>query len=59
MCTFRHPYAHPCTAAVNQIACSFAIKGSAFATIIYSISESHKNNIKEKIGILTIAKGIF
>ena len=47
---------HPGTAAVNQTACSFAIKGRAFATDIHCISESHKDNTKKKIGILTIAR---
>ena len=53
ICTFRHPYVHPGTAAVNQTVCSFAVKGRAFATDIHSIYKSHqmniKNNIKKKI----------
>ena len=59
------PHVHPGTAAVNQRACSFTIKGSTFAIVIimfhyvimYSISKSNMKNIKKNIGILTIATG--
>ena len=63
ICSSRHTDVHPGTAAVNQTACSLAIKGRAFATDNHSTPKSHqmniKNNIKMKIGILTIATGIF
>ena len=57
-----HPHVHPGTAAVNQTPGSLAIKGRTFATDNHSISKSHQmdiQNIKKKIGILTIATGIF
>ena len=36
MCTSRHPYVHPGTAAVNLTACNFPIKGRAFTIALHS-----------------------
>ena len=53
LCSSRHCC---CQSNSKQFA---IILGRAFARDIHSISESHKDNIKKKIGILTIAKVIF
>ena len=44
----RHPHVHPGTAAVNQTACTLAIKGRGFATDNHCISKSHQMNILEQ-----------
>ena len=48
MCTSRHPYVHPGTAAVNQTAGNFPIKGRAFAIALDSKPEKPTVNISNR-----------
>ena len=48
MCTSRHPHVHPGTAAVNQTACNFPIKGRAFAIALHSKPEKPTVNISNR-----------
>ena len=48
LCTSRHPHVHPGTAAVNQTACNFPIKGRAFAIALHSKPEKPTVNISKR-----------
>ena len=48
VCTSRHPHVHPGTAAVNQTACNFPIKGRAFAIALHSKPEKPTVNISNR-----------
>ena len=66
MCTSRHPYVHSGTAAVNQTACNFPIKGRAFAKALHSKPEKPTVNISNRnykiskivYSILDLRKGL-
>ena len=48
ICALRHPHVHPGTAAVNQTACNFPIKGRAFAIALHSKPEKPTVNISKR-----------